>query len=95
MSVQPNLLALTLAQITDIAAYIATFVAGAPANYQGLWWNAGEFGVGLGHQPRASGRHGLRLVVHLRHDGPRLVAGDDGDEDGHRIRIRRRPLPDA
>ena len=55
MSVQPNLLALTLAQITDIAAYIATFVAGAPANYQGLWWNApanseSGWGINLAHQ---------------------------------------------
>ncbi len=52
MSVQPNLLALTLSQITDISAYIATFVVAAPANYQGIWWNASEsgWGINLAHQ---------------------------------------------
>jgi hypothetical protein len=55
MSVQPNLLALTFGQITDIAAYIATFVTAAPANYQGLWWNApanseSGWGINFAHQ---------------------------------------------
>ena len=52
MSAQPKLLALTLSQITDISAYIAEFVVAAPANYQGIWWNASEsgWGINLAHQ---------------------------------------------
>ena len=55
MSAQPKLLALTFSQITDIAAYIAQFATAAPANYQGLWWNApaaseSGWGINLAHQ---------------------------------------------
>ena len=49
-------------------------IAPGPANYEGLWWNRpGRFGVGVGDQFRASGRHDLRDVVHLRPTGKALV----------------------
>ena len=40
---------------------------------------AGGVRVGLGHQLRASGRHHLRDVVHVRRDGQGVVAVDDGE----------------
>src|SRR6266496_799813 len=51
-----NLFALTFAELTDIAAYIASAVGGAPAglNYQGLWWASGGteafWGINFAHQ---------------------------------------------
>ncbi len=44
----PNILALTVDQLTDITAFLGTFVGGASAiNYQGLWWNPAESGWGV------------------------------------------------
>jgi hypothetical protein len=59
MNALPDLRALTLAEITDISAYIASAVAGGgggggAANYQGLWWassgNEAYWGVNFAHQ---------------------------------------------
>jgi hypothetical protein len=52
---RPAILALTVPQLTDIAAYLATFVAPAALNFQGLWWAApanseSGWGVNLAHQ---------------------------------------------
>ena len=74
MSVQPNLLALTLAQITDISAYIATFVTlRRPPTTRACGGMRPPIGVGLGHQFRASGRHDICFVVHVRHHRARAV----------------------
>ena len=47
--------ALTVDQLTDITAYLATFVKTAPANYQGLWWKSpggseDGWGINVAHQ---------------------------------------------
>jgi len=53
---KPSLFALTFAQLTDIAAYIASAAGGAPValNYQGLWWASGGteafWGINFAHQ---------------------------------------------
>ena len=53
---RPDLAALSLAEITDISAYIASVVGGpVVANYQGLWWRAPAasedgWGINLAHQ---------------------------------------------
>ena len=56
MKARPELRALTMAQLTDIAAYLAHYdtVPGS-SNYQGLWWNApanseSGWGLNLAHQ---------------------------------------------
>jgi hypothetical protein len=57
MMMTPELEALTVAQLTDIAAYLGTFVAGPPApdNYQGIWYAApaeseAGWGINFAHQ---------------------------------------------
>ena len=55
MQGRATLTSLTLAQITDITAYIATVVSPAAPNYQGLWWKApggseDGWGINLAHQ---------------------------------------------
>jgi len=47
--------ALTVDQLTDITAYLATFVTTAPVNYQGLWWKSpggseDGWGINFAHQ---------------------------------------------
>ena len=61
-------------------------VAAGPANYErSLVEQSGRIGVRLGHQLRASRRHDLRDMVHLRPDRQGVVADHDGaaDRDRH------------
>ena len=51
-------------------------------------------GIGMGHQPYAPRRQDFRNVVHLRHDGERMVARDVRPEHRHE-HLFRDPLPDA
>ena len=45
MGDRPNIVALTVDQLTDITAFLGTFVSAI--NYQGLWWDPAESGWGI------------------------------------------------
>ncbi len=52
---RPNILALTLLQLTDICAYLGSLLPTGALNFQGLWWAApanseSGWGVNLAHQ---------------------------------------------
>ena len=49
------------------------------------------FGIRVGNQFLSSGRYDLRLMVHLRRQRQRLVAGDDGERHGRQHVLRNAP----